>query len=159
MVDTLIPYDTELRKIKQDLPNILRKILIKHSKQVIDILRVEQLGEGIDSKGKTIGKYKYLTQQYAEEERQASGGATPRQDKTAGQAFNFEWTGGLFDGMYLHFEDMKSYSLFSQDGKAKYLEKQYGDIYTLTKENNERVNQEILYPNAWEEIIRRFGNI
>ena len=79
----------------------------------------------------------------------------PRQDKVPGSPYNFEWTGGLFDDMFMHFEDDKSYSLFSQDSKAKMLEKEYGDIFTLTKKNNKQVNDEILRPLMFDEIIRR----
>jgi hypothetical protein len=155
MVDVLEPYVKEIADLKRDLPNILRKILIKKRDDVIRILKEEQLSEGIDSKGKVVGTYSYLTKQYADEELQASGGRTPRKDKTPGQPYNFEWSGGLFDNFYMHFEDKESFSLFSQDEKANFLEKEYGDIFTLTKSNNERINQEILRPEMYDEIIKR----
>lgn len=156
MVDVLEPYVKEIADIKRDLPNILRKILIKERDKVFRILKDDQLGEGINSKGGVIGTYSRTSEQYADEERQASGGRTPRQDKIAGQPYNFEWSGGLFDNMFLHFEDLKSYSLFSQDSKAKMLEEEYGDIFTLTKTNNEHINREILRPLMFEEIINRY---
>ena len=154
MVDTLIPYDTELRKIKQDLPNILRKILKDNEDEVIRILQNFQLSKGLDSKGKLTGRYTAATEQISE-----SKPVPPRQPKVAGAPFNYQDTGSLFDNMYMFFEDMKSYSLFSRDSKAEYLQDTYGDIFTLSQQNNERINNEILLPNAWEEIIRRFGNI
>jgi len=149
MVDVLEPYVQEIADIKQQLPKILRDILIRHRDEVLNILRDEQLAEGKDSKGKIIGKYSKNTPSYIDPNNE------PRQDKIPGAPYNFEWTGGLFDNMYLHFEDLKSYSLFSADEKAKFLEKQYGDIFTLTKENNERVNNEILRPEMYDEIIKR----
>lgn len=149
MVDVLEPYVKEIADIKRDLPNILRKILIDRRDEVIKILKEEQLSEGIDSSGKVVGKYSRNTPNYIDPTN------PPRQDKIPGTPYNFEWTGGLFDNFYLHFEDLKSYSLFSQDSKAKMLEEQYGDIFTLTKANNERINQEILRPEMYEEIIRR----
>jgi hypothetical protein len=149
MVDVLEPYTKEIADLKKDLPNVLRKILIKRRDEVIKILKTEQLAEGIDSKGRVVGRYSPNTKNYIDPSN------PPRQDKTAGQPYNFEWTGGLFDKMYLHFEDLNSFSLFSQDSKAQMLEKEYGDIFTLTDKNNERINQEILRPAMYDEIINR----
>lgn len=149
MVDTLEPYVKAIEDIKKELPQFLRKVLIDRRTEVLNILREEQLGHGLDSKGKVIGRYSKNTPNYIDPIN------PPRQDKTPGEPYNFEWTGGLFDNMYLHFEDLKSYSLFSQDEKAKYLEAEYGDIFTLTKANNERINQEILRPAMYEFIIQR----
>lgn len=149
MVDVLEPYVKEIADIKKDLPKILRKILIDNRDEVIQILKNEQLAEGIDSKGKVVGRYSINTPSYIDPTN------PPRQDKEPGQPYNFEWTGGLFDNMYLHFEDLKSYSLFSEDSKAKFLEKEYGDIFTLTEKNNERINNEILRPLMYDEIIKR----
>ena len=42
MVDVLEPYTKEIADIKRDLPDILRKILIKNKEQVLEILRKEQ---------------------------------------------------------------------------------------------------------------------
>lgn len=149
MVDVLEPYVKEIADIKKDLPNILRKILIKHRDEVIQILKREQLSQGIDSKGKVIGRYSKNTPNYIDPTN------PPRQDKEPGQPYNLEWTGGLFDNFYLHFENLESFSLFSQDEKAKMLEKEYGDIFTLTDKNNKMVNDEILRPLMYDEIIRR----
>lgn len=149
MVDTLEPYVKAIEDIKKELPQFLRKVLIDRRTEVLNILREEQLGYGLDSSGKVIGRYSKNTPSYIDPRN------PPRQDKTPGEPYNFEWKGGLFDDMYLHFEDLKSYSLFSQDEKAKYLEAEYGDIFTLTKTNNERINQEILRPAMYEFIIQR----
>jgi len=149
MVDVLEPYVKEIADIKRDLPDILRKILIKRRDEVIGILKNEQLSEGLNSKGQVVGRYSSNTPNYIDPSN------PPRKDKIAGQPYNFEWTGGLFDNMYLHFEDLKSYSLFSADNKAKFLEKEYGDIFTLTDKNNEQVNEQILRPEMFDEIIKR----
>lgn len=151
MVEVLEPYVKGLADLKKDLPKILRDILIRRRDEVIRILKDEQLGEGLNSSGKIIGKYSKNTPNYI------NPTDPPRQDKTPGQPYNFEWTGGLFDKTYLHFEDFESFSLFSQDSKAKMLEQEYGDIFTLTKQNNKRVNNEILRPEMFEEIIKRFS--
>ena len=149
MVDVLKPYTKEIADIKRDLPSILRKILTDNEDKVMDILRNFQLAKGKNSKGEIIGRYSAQTALYATIDPE------PITDKVPGAPYNFQWTGGLFDGMKLFFEDTKSYSLFSADEKAIFLEKQYGDIFTLTKQHNERVNQEILRPEMYDEIIKR----
>lgn len=149
MVDTLEPYVKEIADLKRELPQILRKILIERRDKVLRILKDEQLGEGKNSKGHIIGRYSKNTPSYI------NPSNPPKQPKIPGQPYNFEWTGSLFDKMYLAFDDLKSYSLFSQDEKASFLQKEYGDIFTLTKQNNERVNQEILRPEMYEIIIKR----
>ena len=155
MVDVLEPYTKEIADIKRDLPDILRKILKDKKKQVLNILKKEQLGKGLNSKGKPLtslkgnGFYAKSTELFAKEP------PKPRKPKEAGKRYNFEWTGGTFDNMFMHFEDEKSYSLFSKDKKASFLEEEYGDIFTLTKKNNKQVNDEILRPLMFDEIIRR----
>lgn len=153
MVDVLEPYTKELADLKRDLPNILRKILIDKKQEVLKILKEEQLNKGLDSSGKVVGTYSPTTEQISIENQLL--GRKPRKPKEAGQPYNFEDTGDFFDGFDLMFEDFKSYSLFSRDSKADFLEQEYGDISTLTDKHNERVNQEILRPEMYEEIIKR----
>ena len=153
MVDVLEPYVKEIADLKRDLPNILRKILINRKQDVLKILKDEQLGKGFDASGKVIGTYSETTEIISIENQLL--GRKPRKPKVAGQPYNFEDTGSLFDNMDMMFEDLKSFSLFSKDSKANFLEKEYGDIYTLTNKHNERVNQEILRPEMYDEIIKR----
>ncbi|WP_428743243.1 hypothetical protein [Tenacibaculum sp.] len=153
MVDVLEPYAKEIQAVKKDLPNILRKILIRRKDDVIRILKEDQLSKGLDSSGKVVGTYSRVTEQIALEK--ALLGRSPRKPKVAGKPYNFEDTGGFFDGFSLKFEDFESFTLFSRDSKAEFLKQEYGDIDTLTKTNNERINQEILRPEMYDEIIKR----
>lgn len=162
MVDVLEPYVKEIADLKKELPNILRKILIRRRDEVIKILKDEQLGKGLDSFGEKLihptkrnsperwAKYEPVTEYFY-----AKQDPKPRTPKITNAIYDFEWTGGFKDGLDLMFEDWKSYSLFSKDSKAIFLEEQYGEITTLTKANNERVNQEILRPEMYDEIIKR----
>jgi len=149
MVEVLEPYVQEIADIKADLPKILRKILKDNEVQVLQILKSFQLTKGLDANGKVIGTYSVNTPSYIDPSNE------PRQDKIPGAPYNFEWTGSLFDKMFMHFEDLNSYSLFSKDSKARMLEAEYGDIFTLTDKNNNRINNEILRPEMYEEIIKR----
>lgn len=153
MVDVLEPYIKEIADLKRDLPKILREILIRREQDVLKILKEEQLNKGIDSSGKVVGVYSPITEQISFEKQLL--GNSPRKPKIAGQPYNFEDTGSFLDGFDMMFEDMKSYSLFSRDSKAEFLKEKYGDIDTLTKQNNERVNQEILRPEMFEVFVQR----
>lgn len=152
-VDVLEPHVKAIADLKKDLPKILRDILIKRKEDILRILKEEQLGKGLDSSGQVIGTYSPATELISIENQLL--GNKPRKPKIAGQPFNFEYTGSLFDKFNMKFEDFKSYSLFSKDSKADFLEKEYGDIYTLTTKHNERVNQEILRPEMFDVIIQR----
>ena len=95
---------------------MIREILRDKWTEVFKILTDEQLGLGLDAKGKVIGRYSKATEGYA-----ADPENRPRQPKIAGEPFNFEWTGGLFDELYLTFDSKDSYTLFSYDAKASFL--------------------------------------
>lgn len=153
MVDVLEPYAKEIEAIKKELPEFLRKVLIKRKDEVLNILKEEQLNKGLDASGKVVGVYSNTTELISIENQLK--GRKPRKPKVAGQPFNFEDTGGFFDGFDMMFEDFKSFSLFSRDSKAKMLEQEYGNIDTLTKTNNERINMEILRPEMYDFIIQR----
>lgn len=141
----LKPYFRDLEAIKRDLPKQARKILIDNRDEILRILKDKQLGQGLTPSGGIIGKYSKTTEQRANE---LFG--KPRKPKVAGQPYNLEWTGGFFDEMYMFFEDMKSYSIFSEDGKAELLKSKFGDITTMSDKHNEIVNRDILIPKLIE---------
>ncbi|MEL4307430.1 hypothetical protein [Joostella sp. CR20] len=150
METAILEYQSEVEKVKKELPQLARDILIRNVNKVLKIIKEDQLSEGKDSSGKVVGRYSRATEQFASDPYN-----TPRQPKEAGQPYNFEWTGGLFDNMHLFFEDMKSYSIFSADEKALFLQKVYGDIFTMTEANNDRVNNEIILPELIEYMVKR----
>lgn len=133
------PVISGIDSIKARTPAQARKILIDNKTEIIRILREDQLNDGLNSSGTVVGTYSAVTAALADLSR-------PRKPKVAGQPYNFEWTGDFVDGLYLFFEDVFSYSIFSTDEKAAFLVDKFGDIVTLTDENNDRVNFEILIP-------------
>lgn len=153
MVDTIQPFIDEISTLKKELPIILRKILIDRKQDVLRILKDEQLGKGLGPDGNVIGIYTPTTEAISIENQLL--GRKPRKPKVAGQPYNFEDTGGFFDGMDMFFEDLNSYSLFSKDEKSDLIEKEYGDIFKLTKKNNEIINNEILKPEMYNRIVIR----
>ena len=135
------PYLRGVGSIKNELSNSIRQILRDKWPEVLKILTDEQLGLGLNSKGKLIGRYSKATEGYA-----ADPENRPRQPKIAGEPYNFEWSGGLFDEMFLTFDSKGTYTLFSYDAKATFLKDTYGDIFDFTEAHNDRINYEIIAP-------------
>lgn len=146
--EVLQPYYTQLERLKAQLPQQSRLILLKRKAEIIKLLQDKQLGKGLNPQDAIIGRYSKATEAFAKIER-------PRKPKKAGEPYNFEWTGGFFDLMYLFFEDTKSYTLLSRDEKIKLIQKKYGDITTLTEEHNTYINEVILMPELAEWILSK----
>lgn len=154
MSDLVRKYQTGLKGIKNDLSNTTRQILRDKWSEVLKILTDEQLGLGLDAKGKVIGRYSKATEGYA-----ADPENRPRQPKEAGQPYNFEWTGGLFDEMFLTFDTKDTYTLFSYDAKATFLKDKYGDIFDFTEAHNDRINYEIILPELDRKLTTQINTI
>lgn len=148
------PYLRGVGSIKNELSNTIRQILRDKWPEVLKILTDEQLGLGIDSKGKLIGRYSKATEGYA-----ADPENRPRQPKIAGQPYNFEWTGGTFDEMFLTFDSKDTYTLFSYDAKATFLKDTYGDIFDFTEAHNQRINYEIIAPELDRMLTEKLNKL
>lgn len=147
-----------VKKAKQNINalninKMVQNILIDRRSDVFKILKDEQLGLGKDSKGRIIGRYSTATEIFASDPQNR-----PRKPKQAGQPYNFEWTGETFDSMFLHFESKDSYSLFSSDEKALFLQGKYGNIFDLTEAHNDRINYEIILPELDDQLANKFNN-
>lgn len=148
------PYLRGVGSIKNELSNTIRQILRDKWPEVLKILTEEQLGLGLDSKGKLIGRYSKATEGYA-----ADPENRPRQPKIAGEPYNFEWTGGTFDEMFLTFDSKDSYTLFSYDAKATFLKDTYGDIFDFTEAHNDRINYEIIAPELDRMLTEKLNKL
>ena len=148
------PYLRGVGSIKNELSNSIRQILRDKWPEVLKILTDEQLGLGLDSKGKIIGRYSKATEGYA-----ADPENRPRQPKIAGEPYNFEWTGGTFDQMFLTFDSKDTYTLFSYDAKATFLKDTYGDIFDFTEAHNQRINYEIIAPELDRMLIEKLNKL
>ena len=89
----------QLQKNFQKLTNkeYLEQLLfteIKRYENVFVNLQKKQLSSGEDNEGDLFGTYTQATEEIASLE-------NPRKPKKAGEPYNFEYTGGLFDGMEL----------------------------------------------------------
>ena len=152
-------YLSGVRGIENNLSNMIREILRDKWTEVFKILTDEQLGLGLDAKGKVIGRYSKATDAIASSSISIALGEAPRKDKIAGEPFNFEWTGGLFDELYLTFDSKDSYTLFSYDAKATFLKDTYGDIFDFTEAHNQRINFEIIAPELDNKLTQKLNLI
>lgn len=107
----------------------------------------EQLNEGVSYKGKVFGEYSFATEQIAKER-------NTRKPKIAGEPFNFEDTGGFFDGMTLEvFEDRAEF--WSTDSKTPLLVTKYKDLFGLDPERFAQIFNRVIYPAFMLELRKQ----
>ena len=134
----------------------------------MEILRDLQLGIGVSTDGSPIrfqsggtrgaGHYSALTQEYADEELEKTGGASPRNSNKRGR-YNMEWSGELFDSMVLRTQG-DTFEIFSRTGKDEFLKSRgYNEFMGLTKENNDYVNEMILMPLIMGYVLDNLLNL
>ena len=132
------------------------KIALQISKRfeayLIDLNQI-QLSRGVGIFGESLGTYAEATESFAE-------GENTRQSKTAGDNYNFEWTGALFDGMYIRFTS-QHFEIFSRGATTPLVIDKFSDIFGeqvllgLTKESlSEYVNDKLI-PEMQNEICRQ----
>lgn len=134
-----------LTAMQNSVEDVLRDIITEHSGEIVNLVKFGQLAKGRNSSDSPLkwaegnGFYAATTQYWAK----VQGVTVP---KTEGSPYNFQWSGDTFDSMGLKLTP-KSYEMFTADGKQRLLEGIYGEIFQLTKANNDKVNKEILEPN------------
>jgi len=92
---------------------------------VLDAVLMTKLSEGRDSTDSIIGTYSRAT-----EIASLFGEDKPIRPKVEGQPYNYEWTGGLFEGMTLEFTN-NSVSWWSTDEKTPFLVEKYDNLLGL----------------------------
>lgn len=132
-----------LQNIRMEVPVWIEEAIVANAPKIIELLQDNQLSKGKDSSGAIVGKYSWTTDYYYNK-----GQNRARQPKTKGEAYNFEWTGEFFDTMQVNVTPSNAtFDVFSTSGKDKFLENIYRtDLTTLTKENNDWVNKNIIQP-------------
>lgn len=117
---------------------------IKRYENIFLNLNKKSLGKGESSTGEIFGTYSQLTEQIASQE-------NPRKPKRAGELYNFEYTGGLFDGMELVFGNNEV--LFtSTDSKTAFLRVKYPDLFGIQDEDKKEVIQKVILPAFINQI-------
>lgn len=151
-----------LKVFSQNIDKIAEKQVVNNAGEIINMLRYEQLAKGINSNENPIsngsshkGFYSKNTHKKAYEQ----GLAIP---KSAGLPYNFQWTGDTFSSMGLKpIPSQKGFNIFTIDGKMNKLRSFYdhgGDIFKLTDKNNKKVNDEIIMPELFNELMDELTN-
>ena len=112
---------------------------------LIDLVQL-QLEKGENPKNEVVGTYKRAT-----EIESLLGKVKPIQPKKEGDPYNFEWTGGFFDGMFLEVgKDEAQWG--SDDYKTEELEKKYGELLGLQIKNFIEAKEQYLLPGFIQEV-------
>jgi hypothetical protein len=126
--------EKQIAKLKAATPEAQEKAILKIIKtnedELLDVNR-SQLLEGIDADGKRLRRYR--NPKYA---------ALKRTMNSKGVT-DLRFTGRLYDAMFL---DASKFAVIydSKDSKAPMLKQKYGNIFGITKQNEEMVAGEIL---------------
>lgn len=148
---TIAQFQQRLSRIaNKSVLEIILFIEIKRYENIFIRLNKEQLSDGEDNQGKILGTYKKSTEKIAKTE-------NPRQPKIAGQPFNFEYTGGLFDGFELRVFEKEAY-FYSTDGKTDLLIGKYKGLFGLQEDNLKKVISTVILP-AFILSIRKELNL
>ncbi len=154
-------YIENIIAIEKKLPEIAKQAVLDNSEDIINIVKFAQLGEGKNSFGLPLawsdgdGTYANSTQDIADHDPNYSR----EEPKTEGQSYNFNWSGETFDFMGLKAKKTDEYEIFTKAGKQSLLEGIYGEIFKLTKENNDWVNRNIIEPAIYRYIIENMFKV
>lgn len=150
MSTVIQPFINRLESIYDRLPIYANKIVLENAELLIHLITENQLAKGKDTSGSIVGHYFWTT----EYEHAKDPHNKPRREKITGEAYNFDWTGELFETLSIRTNANKGeFSIFSVSGKIDRLEKIYNtNLSDLTEENNNFFNLTILLPEL-ERII------
>lgn len=131
---------------KEGIEYATEGIVKQLAEQIIDLNRMGQLFQGLNTKGQIIGKYSKNTEK-------RYGGAA--KGKYAGDPYNFEDTGDLFKAFSLDYNNGRL-DIFSTDSKVDLLKDKYdtadAKLFGLTWEHEMELNYEMLKPKLIQFI-------
>lgn len=111
---------------------------MKRFQNILLNLQKKRLNEGQNIFGNTIGVYSPATEEIARQE-------NPRKPKIAGEPFNFEYTGGFFDGMKAIFSG-DEVTFTSSDSKTSLITEKWDNIFGQSDEDLQSFVSKVLYP-------------
>lgn len=128
---TILTIQKNLQRLSNR--NALEEIAIdavKRTRKIAEALQRNQLKDGFDNEGKTIGTYARATElRYLFDD-----SYNPRSPKVEGEHYNFDDTGGFIDGITTIFETQQV-SFWSNDSKTELLVSKYDDLLGLDPKN------------------------
>jgi len=149
--------NNHLDKLKGEIPEVAKQAILDNRGTIVNLVKFGQLSKGLNSDGlplawsKGTGFYAESTQGYANRDRVSV-------PKSKGAPYNMSWTGQTLDNMYLEFVDVKkmTYEISTVKFKKNLLEEIYGEIFNLTKEHNDWINNNIIEPHVAKYIEENF---
>jgi len=156
------PYIKKLNRIKSKIPSLAKKIVKDNSEIILNIIKFKQLGVGLNSDGLPLAwshNGQSGTGRYAKRTQGIATGQGISFTKTFNAKYNFQWSGRTFDTMGLKTKGKDVFEIFTIDGKQKLLEEIYGEIFKLTKDNNEFINETIIIPGLIDHILNNFTKV
>lgn len=151
-------FDLKRKLDKFDVSDNVDTILKSKSKEVLD-LQKDNMSLGLNNKGQVIGLYSEYTDKLASNAITIATGTSPKKDKVAGQPYNLEWSGKLFDELF--YKKSKSYLSFDSKSstKDKLLKtiKKHGfvqpkSIFGLPEKSEDVLNYEIIMPDLKKSL-------
>lgn len=136
-------------KSRNEIYRIVLQASSKFEAYLVDLNQI-QLSRGLNIFGQPIGVYSEATEEIAATE-------STREPKIAGQPYNFEWTGDLFDGMTVRFTP-EFFEIFSTDSKYDLIITTYSgffsenSVFGLTQEHLSEFIQQKLLPELRDYI-------
>lgn len=146
---TLLQLQQRIRPLrsKEVVYGVLFEVIKRFEAYLIDFNLI-QLEEGRNIRNELLGRYSRAT----EIESLLGEGPRPIQPKREGEPYNFQWTGGLFDGFTLIIENNTA-TFTSRDSKTPLLVEKHGDIFGLSPENLAEAIKDRIGP-AFVQAIR-----
>tara|TARA_R110000782_G_scaffold134683_6_gene227026 strand:+ start:43 stop:489 length:447 start_codon:yes stop_codon:yes gene_type:complete len=138
-----------LNKLKGVNINSLTKLVIKENEKEIIQVNQQELSQGRNFLGQSVGLYSKTTELLSKD-------TNPRRPKKAGQPYNFEDTGDLFDGMFLKLTGVKL--KIDSKGKGDQDKKLFisqNELLGFDDKSEEIINYEIIKP----DLQKKFKNI
>lgn len=161
-MSVVTPYLLNLQAISDKLPELAKTAILARKEEILNILRQKQLGIGENSMGQPLswqdgensgdGFYTKYTEELANT-------SNPKNQKRAGSPYTFQWSGSTFASMNIDTATEGSFHIFTQDGKQSLLEDVYGEIFQLTPEHNDFVNNEIILPFLYQYLLNNLMNV
>ena len=140
MATTIFDYMQKVKGVRDNIPNETEKIIKAKEQFILNLNRQAQLMQGIDADGNKITpEYKPFTIEIK---------------RLIGQPYDrvtLFYSGKFYAKFKIEYNKDMTINIFSTERKTRQLMFKYGDdIFGLTKENQEILNNNIILPELWK---------
>lgn len=152
-----------ISRIQNDVYKIQREQIKKKQADIILYFQDNQIGLGIRKgtrkDGVIIGWYAPATEVFSQDPHSIQ----PKTDKIAGEPYTMEWSGDLFNKMYIYFEDKNSFTISSRGEAVRYFtQKPFNlanpqDMFTLTDKVLNDIEEIFIQKGFFETVEKRLN--